>query len=72
MLKYAFGWLEPGEVMEVTDPGTYRVYALETSGDTVKTLRFDPGLLNPTSFSGNYVLEYRQPIGIDAINALIV
>src|SRR4029434_10743630 len=68
--KLRLGWLAPEEVPVVRSDGTYAIAAYETvSGTLPKALRIPKGTDPTTGLPVYYFLEYRQPLGWDAVLA---
>ncbi len=62
--KYTAGWFAESNVLETNEPGVYRIYPLETNTTYLQCLKVPRG----DGFS--YFVEYRRPLGYDAIFAL--
>jgi M6 family metalloprotease-like protein len=68
--KESLGWMDvsgmPG-IQTITSNGTYKIEPYETQTTNIKALRV-PAASPITAASRYYYLEYRQPIGYDAIS----
>jgi hypothetical protein len=63
--KERLGWLDSGSeppITTVTSSGTYQIGPYEAQNSTVKALK----ILQSSSSSSYYYVEYRQPVGFDS------
>ena len=61
--KANVGWLDPENILEASDSGTYRIYPIETiagKGEEIKALKI------PIAGDLNYYVMFRRAIGYDS------
>lgn len=62
--KFVAGWIAPEQITTVTEKGTYQLAPIEAPGDGIAMIKIPFPDENRKVF---YFLEYRAPIGFDAV-----
>lgn len=67
--KNKLGWLEPSQLLNVQQTGTYTIEPIETSSSGVKGLKIERDATGESwLFPQDYYIDYRRPIGYDEFN----